>query len=96
MTGIGIILIYLGYAIYYWALNAIQGKSQDSFAHYILPFAPKQSAGFSPNVSGNVASTGGSPSATPPAPGAPAATKSATKPNQPSTKNGRLPQNRGF
>ena len=41
MTGIGLLLIYLGYAIIYWSLNSIQGNQQDSFAKYLFPFAPQ-------------------------------------------------------
>lgn len=39
MTGIGLFLIALGYAIVYWGVHAIQGKSQGSFVSYLFPFA---------------------------------------------------------
>lgn len=59
--GIGLILTYLGYAICYWALRAIQGESQDSFGSYLFPTAK---------------TTGGGGSTSPPTPaGSPATTK---------------------
>lgn len=64
MTGIGLFLIYLGYAVIYWSLRAIQGESQDSFITYLYPSANK--------------SGGGSQNASPPTPaGSPANTKAA-------------------
>jgi hypothetical protein len=36
--GLGLIIMYIGYAIIYWGVNAIQGKRQDTFVTYILPF----------------------------------------------------------
>lgn len=39
MTAIGLLLAFFGYAIIYWALNAIQGNSQQSFITYVFPFA---------------------------------------------------------
>lgn len=41
MTGLGLILLQIGYAVVYWGLQAIQGNSQDSFVSYVLPFASK-------------------------------------------------------
>jgi uncharacterized membrane protein YdbT with pleckstrin-like domain len=41
MSGIGLIVSYLGYAVLYWALQSFQGNQQSSFISYILPFAPK-------------------------------------------------------
>ena len=72
MSGLGIIVMYVGYAVIYWALQAFQGNSQDSFISYILPFAPKN-----PGVTTIPAAGGGSNST--PAP-APADTKAAAKP----------------
>lgn len=59
MTGLGLILIQLGYAVVYWGLQAIQGNPQDNFVSYILPFAskyPTQPA--SQSGSGNKSGTG--------------------------------------
>lgn len=39
MTGIGLILVAIGYAIVYWGIQAIQGNQQDSFISYVFPFA---------------------------------------------------------
>lgn len=39
MAGVGLFVWLLGYAIFYWALQAIQGNAQSSFASYIFPFA---------------------------------------------------------
>lgn len=38
LLGFGLMIAYLGYAILYWGVEAIQGKPQDSFASYLLPF----------------------------------------------------------
>lgn len=38
MTGVGLLLIVLGYAIVYWGVQAIQGKPQGSFVSYVFPF----------------------------------------------------------
>ena len=37
MMGVGMIVMYLGYAIIYWGVNAIQSKSQPSFVSYLIP-----------------------------------------------------------
>lgn len=39
MTGIGLFLIALGYSVFYWGYNAIQGNSQGAFVSYLFPFA---------------------------------------------------------
>lgn len=39
MAGIGLVVMYLGYAMAYWALQSIQGKPQTHFVTYLLPFA---------------------------------------------------------
>lgn len=41
MTGIGILLIFLGYATATWGVNSIQGNKQAPFVSQIFPFAPK-------------------------------------------------------
>lgn len=38
MTGIGLFLGYLGYAICFWAWEGINGNSQDPFIDYLLPW----------------------------------------------------------
>lgn len=38
MSGIGLVVSYIGYCILYWALQSIQGKTQPSFAKYLFPF----------------------------------------------------------
>lgn len=40
MTGIGLFLVFLGYTIVYWGVNAIQRKDQDTFAAYLLLAKP--------------------------------------------------------
>lgn len=39
MIGIGILTMFIGYAIIYWAINAFEGKSQNPFITYIFPWA---------------------------------------------------------
>lgn len=39
MTGIGLILIAIGYSITYWGVQALEGHSQGSFVSYLFPFA---------------------------------------------------------
>jgi hypothetical protein len=41
MIGIGLFIIVIGYSIVYWGINAVQGKQQDNFMSYILPFIDK-------------------------------------------------------
>jgi hypothetical protein len=38
MTGVGLFMISLGYAIVYWGIQAIQGNPQGSFVSYLFPF----------------------------------------------------------
>ena len=38
MAGVGLIVAVIGYAILYYGINAIQGKSQGAFITYVLPF----------------------------------------------------------
>ena len=78
--GLGMIVMYVGYAILFWTIQAFQGNSQDSFTSYLLPFAPKN-----PGVA-TLGSLGGGSNSTP-AP-TPADTKAASKatPAPPTTK----------
>lgn len=39
MTAIGLFVFFLGYAVLYWGLQAVQGNSQQSFVTYIVPWA---------------------------------------------------------
>lgn len=39
MTGVGLFMVALGYAIVYWGVQAIQGHTQGSFVSYLFPFA---------------------------------------------------------
>lgn len=84
MTGLGMIVLYLGYAVIYWAIQSFQGNSQDSFISYLIPGAPTNSGGSSqstspagtpPGVKGPVGANG----QTIPVPNTPADQKSAVK-----------------
>lgn len=55
MTGIGIIILYWGYACVSWGVNAFQGNSQSPFVSQIFPFA--QSTATSPSSTPNTAAT---------------------------------------
>jgi hypothetical protein len=70
MTALGLFLMYLGYAVLYWGWNGIQGKSQDSFASYLIPSAPN------PKTSGG----GGQATASSPTSNSPSQTKTNEKP----------------
>jgi len=39
MMGLGMFLFLFGYASLYWAIQAIQGKTQSAYLSYLLPFA---------------------------------------------------------
>lgn len=39
MMALGMIVFLFGYASLYWAIQAIQGKSQNAYLSYLLPFA---------------------------------------------------------
>lgn len=39
MTGIGIVVGFIGYAAVAWGVNSIQGNSQKPFIQQIFPFA---------------------------------------------------------
>lgn len=41
MTGLGMIVLYIGYAALYWAIESFQGNDQQSFISYLVPFAPQ-------------------------------------------------------
>ena len=76
MMGLGIVVMYLGYAILYWAIEAIQGNSQDSLSSYIIPFAPKNpGVATIPIIGGGSAASAKTP--------APADTKTAAKTTAP-------------
>lgn len=78
--------MYLSYCGFYWAWNAIQGKDQDSFIHYIVPFvANKVTPGTGVNLLGGNAT---------PNPNTPADHKAGQKP-QTSTGGHQAPQTSG-
>jgi hypothetical protein len=35
--GLGLIIAYIGYAIVFWGVAALQGRKQPSFGYYLLP-----------------------------------------------------------
>lgn len=39
MAGVGLLIAFIGYAVLYYGVNAIQGNSQGSFVSYVFPFA---------------------------------------------------------
>ena len=39
MTGVGIVLFFVGYAVLYWGVNAIQSNTQTPFVESVFPFA---------------------------------------------------------
>jgi hypothetical protein len=38
MIAVGMVMLLFGYAVIYWALLALQGKTQPSFVKYVMPF----------------------------------------------------------
>lgn len=50
MAGIGIIVMYIGYAIVLWGVNSFQGNSQAPFISQIFPFDSPTTAPTSPTV----------------------------------------------
>jgi hypothetical protein len=60
MMGIGIFLLYLGYAVFYWGLNSMEKKPQDSFITYLFPFASGGGGTVSPSPDGAASPTGNS------------------------------------
>jgi hypothetical protein len=49
MIGIGLFILAFGYAVVYWGINAIHGKSQGDFISYIFPFGKGSQLGLSLN-----------------------------------------------
>jgi hypothetical protein len=38
VSGVGVILAFIGYTVLYYGVNAIQGNSQGTFMSYVFPF----------------------------------------------------------
>lgn len=38
MAGLGLVVMFIGYTVIFWAVQAIQRKDQAPFTHYIFPW----------------------------------------------------------
>jgi len=96
MTGLGLLLMYLAYCGFYWSWNAIQGKDQDSFVHYIFPFVSNSTTpGSGVNLLGTTQTGSPANNSPTPAPPTPAQSGKPKRPTAGSSRGGTTPTHPG-